>query len=99
MARNLCVMKVLPEDTEVDLKALQGEIENKLQKDIKDVDGNHQLCQLMKCVEEPIAFGLKALKIHVAIPENMPGGTTPVEEALAEIPGIQRVETEIVTRL
>ncbi|MHA1679955.1 MAG: elongation factor 1-beta [Promethearchaeota archaeon] len=99
MARNLCVMKILPEDTDVDLKLLQDQIEKALQEDIKDVDGNHQLCQLMKCVEEPIAFGLKALKIHAAMPENMAGGTTPVEEALEKLPGVQRVETEIVTRL
>lgn len=92
-------MKVLPEDVDVDLTQLQATIEKVLQEDIKDMEGNHQLCQLMKCVEEPIAFGLKALKIHVAMPEKMSGGTTPVEEALGNLPGVQRVETEIVTRL
>ncbi|MHA1792304.1 MAG: elongation factor 1-beta [Promethearchaeota archaeon] len=99
MGRNLCVMKVLPDDVDIDLKDLQGQIEKTLQEDIKDTEGNHQLCQLMKCVEEPIAFGLKALKIHVAIPEAMPGGTQPVEDALEKLSGVQRVETEIVSRI
>ena len=99
MARNLCVMKVLPEDTEVDLGELQEKIEKILQEDIKDMEGNHQLCQLVKCVEEPIAFGLVALKIHVAAPEKMSGGTTPIEEALEGLPGVQQVDNEVVTRL
>jgi elongation factor 1-beta len=92
-------MKVLPDDIDIDLKKLQGDIEKTLQENIKDTEGVHQLCQLVKCVEEPIAFGLKALKLQVTMPEDLKGGTTPVEDALAALPGVQRVETEMVTRL
>ena len=99
MGKMLCVMKVLPEEVDTDLTKLQDDIEKTLQEKIKDVDGTHQLCQLAKCVEEPIAFGLKALKIQVTMPEDLKGGTTPVEEGLAALPGVQRVETEMVTRL
>ncbi len=99
MGKNLCVMKILPDDVDVDLKDLQSKIESVLQNNVKDVDGKHVLCQLTKCMEEPIAFGLKALKIHVVAPENLPGGTTPIEDALAALQGVQRVECEIVTRI
>jgi len=92
-------MRILPEDVDTNLKELQSKIETMLLNDIKDVEGQHQRCQLVKCVEEPIAFGLKALKIHVVMPENMKGGTAPVEEALNTLPGVQRVETEIVSRM
>nr|MDO8114670.1 elongation factor 1-beta [Candidatus Sigynarchaeota archaeon] len=96
---NVAVMKVLPEDTEIDLKLLKDKITDILLNDIIDKEGNHKVCQLLVCVEEPIAFGLVALKIQVSMPEFMAGGTQPVEDALSKLPGIQRVECEIVTRL
>jgi elongation factor 1-beta len=99
VGRNACIIKVLPEDTDMDMEQLKVDIENVLQNDVKDLDGNPVLCQLMGAQEEEIAFGLKALKIQVAAPENMPGGTQPIEDALSAIPGIQRVEVELVTRL
>ena len=66
---------------------------------VKDLEGKHKVCQLLACKEEPIAFGLKALNIQVSMPEFMAGGTQPVEDILSKLPGVQRVEVGIVTRL
>jgi elongation factor 1-beta len=47
---------------------------------------------------EPIAFGLKALKIAVIV-EDGEGGTEAVEEALASVPGVSQAETVCVNRM
>ncbi|NMC04251.1 MAG: elongation factor 1-beta [Candidatus Lokiarchaeota archaeon] len=96
---NVAIMKVLPDDVDVDLIKLKEQIANVLFNDIKDFEGKHKVCQLMVCKEEPIAFGLKALNLQVSMPEFMAGGTQPVEDALSKLPGVQRVEVSIVTRL
>jgi translation elongation factor aEF-1 beta len=48
--------------------------------------------------EEPIAFGLVALKLQISIPHEM-AGTDPVEQAISGVEGVQRVEVEMVSML
>ncbi|MEB3765801.1 MAG: elongation factor 1-beta, partial [Desulfurococcales archaeon] len=55
--------------------------------------------QIMGSGEEPIAFGLKALKIIIAIPEETEGGTEKLEEFLKQVEGVEEVEIETVHRL
>ncbi len=96
---NVALIRVLPEDVDIDLIKLKEQITNVLLSDVKDMEGKHKVCQLLVCKEEPIAFGLKALNIQVSMPEFMAGGTQPVEDVLSKLPGVQRVEVSIVTRL
>nr|MDO8087501.1 elongation factor 1-beta [Candidatus Sigynarchaeum springense] len=96
---NVALIRVLPEDVDIDLVKLKDQITNVLLSDVKDLEGNHKVCQLLQCKEEAIAFGLKALNLQVSMPEFMAGGTQPVEDVLSKLPGVQRVEVSIVTRL
>ncbi len=47
---------------------------------------------------EPIAYGLKALKIAVIVNDEE-GGTDAVEKALGEVPGVSQAETVCVNRM
>jgi translation elongation factor 1B (aEF-1B) len=49
--------------------------------------------------EEPLAFGIKALKILVSMPEDYEGGTDALEEAVRSVQGVEDVQVEAVTRL
>jgi elongation factor 1-beta len=88
MADVVVQMKVLPEGTEVDLNKLQEQIKDVLPKGVR----------IYKVVEEPIAYGLKCLKVTVIMPDAE-GGTDPVENAIASISEVQRVEVELVSRM
>ncbi len=88
MAQVVVQMKVLPDGIEVDLEKLRTQIEEVLPEGVR----------LFKVVEEPIAFGLKCLKVTVTMPEDV-GGTDPVENAISSIKEVSRVEIEIVSRL
>jgi elongation factor 1-beta len=81
-------MKVLPEGIEVDLGKLQEKIKAALPEN----------ADMYKVKEEPIAFGLKCLKVTVLIPDAE-GGTEPVEQAILAIEDVQRVEVELVSRM
>jgi elongation factor 1-beta len=75
--------RVMPEGTEIDLATLRGAIEELVRAKGAELQG----------VEiKPFAFGLKALEMAVTMPDR--GGGTPdaVEEALAELDGVQSVE-------
>ena len=89
MAKVLVTLKVLPEDVETDLSAIVEEVRKRLPKDY----------ELLSSGEEPIAFGLKALKLYVAIPEMTAGGTENLEEIVRSIKGVSQVEVEMVTRM
>ncbi len=88
MADVVVQMKVLPEGIEVDLNKLREEIKKVLPEGMR----------IYKILEEPIAFGLKCLKVTVIMPEAE-GGTDPVENAISSIKEVQRVEVEIVSRM
>lgn len=63
MGKALVIMKVMPESPSVDLKAIEAEAA----RIIKEVAGTEA-----KIVEEPIAFGLKAIMLHFMIDESIP---------------------------
>ncbi|RLJ03293.1 MAG: elongation factor 1-beta [Candidatus Aenigmatarchaeota archaeon] len=75
-------LKVVPDSPEVDLEKLKEEIGKKVKVD--DIK------------EEPIGFGLKALKILVVVPDSG-GGTDEIERSLEEIEGVSSVIVEGVT--
>ncbi len=89
MARVLVVMKILPEDINIDLEELKERIREKLPKDYEIA--RHEI--------EPIAFGLKALRLYIIMPEVTEGGTEPLERMVSSVKGVSQVEVEIVHRL
>ena len=89
MARVAVIMKVLPNSVEISPQQLLEKIKEALPGDY----------QIMGSGEEPIAFGLKALKIIIAIPEETEGGTEKLEELLKSIDIVEEVEVEAVHRL
>jgi len=77
------ILRVMPESPEVDLEKLKSALKQKLP-GIKDIQ------------EEPIGFGLKALKL-AAIVNDAGGETDALEGKLSAIPGVERAEIIEVT--
>jgi elongation factor 1-beta len=75
-------IKVMPESVETDL----AELKEKLKAVIPAGAELHG-----DIVEEPIAFGLKALIVTLIV-NDQEGGTEAVEEAFAKIPGAENVQ-------
>jgi elongation factor 1-beta len=72
------ILRVMPESPEVDLESLKKEIKTILP-GVKEI------------VEEPIGFGLKALKLVVVV-SDQGGETDAVEEKLGGLKGVERAE-------
>jgi len=89
MARVAVVLKLYPESPEIDLEALKARIKERLPEGYS-IEGSD---------EEPIAFGLKALKLIVSMPEDVEGGTETLESLLMSIDGVGQVEVEVVQRM
>ncbi len=89
MARVLVVMRILPEDINIDLEELKEKIRNSLPEGYEIV--RHDI--------EPIAFGLKALRLYIIMPEQTEGGTEPLERLVNGVEGVSQAEVEIVHRL
>ncbi len=77
------IVRVMPESPEIDLEKLKSALKQKLPS-IQDIQ------------EEPIGFGLKALKL-VAIVNDAGGETDAIEGKLNTIPGVERAEIVEVT--
>lgn len=89
MAKVAVVLRILPEDISINLENLVNEIKQKLPLEYS----------LEAWDEEPIAFGLKALRLLVLIPEESEGGTEPLEQLISQVPGVSQVEVLIVHRV
>ena len=82
MGQVAITLRVMPESPQVDIKKLRHHIEKAL--DVQQIK------------EEPIGFGLVALKVLVVMPDSK-GGTDAIEKELSSIEGVASVETEDVT--
>ncbi len=82
MADLIITMKIMPESPEVDL----GAIKTKAMEIISQFE-----CRGTQTEEEPIAFGLKAIILKFAYPEEK-GSTDEMEAKLAEIEGVNSAE-------
>lgn len=89
MAKLLVVLKILPTDIDIKLDELYEKIKKNLP-EIYEVKGFDLI---------PIAFGLTALRLYVFMPENVEGGTEPLENAILSVDGVSQVEVEIVHRV
>ena len=75
-------LKIMPESPETDLEKVKAEIAKKVE--VKDAK------------IEPLAFGLKALKILVIVPDSSMEG---IESEIRSVAGISEVEVESSTLL
>ena len=90
MANVVVTLKIMPSSPEVDLHKIEADAKKK----IIDFAGPGD----MKIEQEPIAFGLKALKI-IFIMDEAKGSTEPIEDTIGDIEGVQSVEISDVRRV
>jgi elongation factor 1-beta len=88
MGKVAAKLKVMPEDPEIDLDALQDRLEDALPEGAR-INGFER---------DDIAFGLVALLPTVIVPDDA-GGTEAVEESLNGIEGVESVAVENVGRI
>lgn len=87
----MVLLRVLPIDIEVDMEGLKDKIQAAI---IKLGEG----FALQSYRIEPIAFGLKALRLAIVMPEETEGGTYVLEETIRGVEGVGEVEVEFVSR-
>jgi len=88
MAKVLVSMKIFPEDITVNFDQLKQEIEQTIPQDSK----------VLRFNEEPIAFGLKALIVHILIPEEKQDELEKIETNIRQIQGVSNIETFMMQR-
>ena len=88
MGKVIAQIKVMPEDADTDLDALEDALEDALPEGI-DLNGINR---------EDVAFGLVALMVNVGV-EDEAGGTEAVEEAFAGVENVESVSVENVGRV
>ena len=89
MANVVITMKIMPESPEEDLAKITESAKEK----IAEFAGEGET----RTEEEPIAFGLKALKI-LFVSDESKGSTEELEKQIEEIKGVQSVEVIDVRR-
>lgn len=89
MAQVVVTIKIMPKNPKINLSA----IESKAKEKISEFSGNNEV----RVEEEPIAFGLKALKL-IFLMEESKGSLDPLEESIKSIKGVNSVETIDVRR-
>ena len=88
MGKIIIVYKIFPAESTVDLEVLKEKITQKLS----------DIASIKKFAEEPIAFGLKALKVNMVLPEKE-GIADETEKRMATIEGVGQIQTLGLTRL
>lgn len=88
MGKIIIAYKILPSESSIDLEVLKEKIKDK----IAGIATNHRF------EEEPIAFGLCALKVNMVLPEE-DGILDKTEKKLKEIEEVGQLDTIGVTRL
>jgi len=88
MARVVMTIRVMPDGVEIDLDDLLKQIKKAIPQgtDIGAVE------------IQPVAFGLKALRMNLAREESK-GGTDDIEQAISAIEGVSQIEVERVSRM
>ena len=88
MATVIITLKIMPESPETDLVLIQNKATPLIQK---------TGAQLAKTEHEPVAFGLKALKL-ILIADEEKGSTDALEAEIKKIDGVQSVDVVDVRR-
>lgn len=88
MGKVIAQIKVMPEDADTDLDALEAGLEDALP----------ESAELNAIKREDVAFGLVALMVNVAVKDEE-GGTGAVEDAFAGVENVESVSVEDVGRV
>jgi elongation factor 1-beta len=88
MGKVIAQIKVMPEDADTDLDALEAGLEGALPEG----------AELNGIKREDVAFGLVALMVNVGV-EDEEGGTEAVEDAFAGVEDVESVSVEDVGRV
>lgn len=88
MGKIIIVYKIFPSESSVDLEVLK----EKITKQLADI------ASIKRFAEEPIAFGLCALKVNMVL-EEKEGIADETEKRMAAIEGVGQIETVGLTRL
>lgn len=85
MGKVLAIMRVMPASMDVNLRDLTAELRSRVP-------------QIRDMAEEPIAFGLKAIKLAVVVGDEE-GGTDAIEGTIASVKGVASVDIIDLDRL
>lgn len=88
MGEVLAKIKIMPEGAEVDLEELKKKIE----------EGMPRGARLHRVLEEPVAFGLRALVADVIV-DDAEGGTDKIEDFISSLEGVSSIQIVSLTRL
>jgi elongation factor 1-beta len=88
MADVVITLKVMPDSPEIDLKAVQDKVGHL----VKEFGG-----EVGKIEEEPVGFGLVALKFYFVMSEDL-GSTDDLEEKISQMKEVGNVEVTDVRR-
>lgn len=89
MARIIVTFKIMPESPEVDMDALRDQVIDVIKQNVGETETKVEI--------EPIAFGLKALKIMYVADESK-GSPDLLEKEIGDIEGVNSVEISDVRR-
>ena len=89
MGKLVASIKVFPEDIVISKEKLEEGIKKVIPED----------ASIYRIDEEPIAFGLVALIVHVIIPETDGAKLNEIEEAFRKVKGISEIETLLVRKI
>ena len=88
MGEVIVTIKILPEDSAININQLKERVNSKLDK----------ICKVANMEVQEIAFGLKAVKAQVII-LDADGEIDKVESSITEIEGVGQVDTEDMSLL
>ena len=80
------VLKILPSDSDVNVTYMMAAVKEALE----------GICELNKIEEQEVAFGLKAIRLEVIVPDEE-GKIGAVESKLQSVDGVGQVDTDEVT--
>jgi elongation factor 1-beta len=80
------VLKILPSDSDVNVKLMMSAVKEALK----------GICEINKIEEQEVAFGLKAIRLEVIVPDEE-GKIGAVESRLQSVDGVGQVDTDEVT--
>ena len=90
MRRVVAIVRILPENADAPPEEVIEAAKKALPADKYEI---------LKSKAEPLAFGIHAIYIWVAMPENIEGGTTDLEKRLSDVPEISQIDVVSVSRL
>ena len=88
MGKVIISYKVFPTDVTEDFSSLKNEIEKSLP----------EFVSIYGYGEEPIAFGLKALIVHIKMPEDKSGILEDLEKNIEKISNVSQIQSLMVRR-